>query len=59
MYASINDSLPDTLADIRALLSQHPELVDHHERLAALLDVSVFEILAALEALRAEEEILA
>lgn len=56
LYAT---SCLDILADIRALLSQHPELIDHHERLAALLGVSVFEVLVTLEALELDGRVLA
>jgi hypothetical protein len=57
---SITDSLPESLlSDVRALLSQRPALVDHPERLAALLGTDVFEVLAVLEALTVEGEVLA
>jgi hypothetical protein len=49
----------DLLPDIRFLLNRRPELVDHPERLSALLRVDECEVLVCLQSLTVEDEVLA
>lgn len=49
---------PDTLADLRAAMSRNDDFDPDPERLAALLGVSVFEVLVTLEALELDGELL-
>jgi hypothetical protein len=51
---------PDCLvADVRGLLNLRPSLTDYPERVAALLGVAEYDVLAAYEALEVEGGVLA
>ena len=56
---SVQDSAPESLPDVRAVLSRWPYLSDHPEALATLLKIDEHEIQKLLEALLVEGEVLA
>jgi hypothetical protein len=47
------------LADVRGLLNLRPALADYPERLAARLEANEHDVMAALEALTVDGEVLA
>jgi hypothetical protein len=49
---------PDLLPEVRMLLSCQPALVNHPERIAALLGADEYGVRAVLEALEVEGEVL-